>query len=263
LTIFKPALSRDITLDLHVEVEDGGGGRGVGEDGDISNAVVALANTNVNRGPVTSTVRARLGVPGAGIIDRNAHVVDVVLSGGGLALPLVVGRRDRVGERVLAAGCGLERNDHGLVAGIVGTADGSALGEHVLDINTAGALLAKGRVALAGKLKVAVAVAVETTDRLTSGTLGLLGPLSLLVARRASVRAQHARLARAGDGLLVVVDGNTLHELTNLGKSGPSGQANPVDAEGAIIAGEMVASDLAAGELAVKSAARGVLRSRR
>lgn len=86
-----------VTLDLDAVVELLVGGGAVLEDGQP--LAVVLADTQVDRSPVADGLAAI--TPLATLLDRNTLGVDVVLSGGGLALPLVVGL-------AVGAGQGLE-----------------------------------------------------------------------------------------------------------------------------------------------------------
>jgi hypothetical protein len=83
-----------VTLDLDAVVELLVGGRAVLEDGQP--LAVVLANTKVDGSPVADGLAAI--TPLATLLGRDTLGVDVVLSGSGLALPLVVGLTVRAGQ---------------------------------------------------------------------------------------------------------------------------------------------------------------------
>lgn len=76
-----------VTLDLHVEVKLGGGGRAVLEQ--RKPLAIVVTDTKVDRGPVTD--RRAAVTPLATSLGGNTLGVNIVLSGSGLVLPLVVG----------------------------------------------------------------------------------------------------------------------------------------------------------------------------
>lgn len=100
-----------VTLELNVEVKLLIRGGLVLENREPSSAV-GVADTEVDRSPVTNGLVA-VG-PGAALLNTDAKRVDVVLSRGGLALPLVVELLVRAGKRVVSVGLDINRNNHGL-----------------------------------------------------------------------------------------------------------------------------------------------------
>lgn len=245
------ACTRNVASDLNVKVEDCRASGKVGEHGNESLAGQALANTDVCGSPIASRVGVLVALPDAGILNGNALVVDIVLSGGRLALPEVVGAGVWVGQGVGLSGVGVKRDDHVLIAGIVSTADGGVASELVADKDTTSTLLAKLRVFGTSKLEEAIGIAPKAADGLAGSTLLVLRPLSLLVARRASIGAHHLLLAGAVDGRDDVVDRDVLDPLAKFGESGPAVGFAPGNLDGTIGGGDLTARNLAAGEVGI------------
>ena len=111
----------NVTSDLNIEAELGTAGRLVEEDGQEGSAV-SHSNTNVHRSPVTCTLRIDRRVPEAGVRAAISCLVDIVLSRGGLTLPVVVGGRVGVGELDSLSGVSDGRNGHALGTRVIGSA---------------------------------------------------------------------------------------------------------------------------------------------
>lgn len=140
---------------------------------------------------------------------------------------------------------------------VVGTANSNLLANVVLDLNTTNALNAKllGKVGV-GQVKLAV-LALETTDGLTSGTLGA-GPLGLLVTSRASVRAHGVTVtAVTRDGRDNVVDHLLDYVSGDVLDTRPATKAEIVERDGPVVGWERTAVDLAIGEVGVDASAAG------
>ena len=180
------ALVADIAGNLDVEVKYAIWVCGcVLEEGDVGHAAWALADTKVNWSPVAQ-VGADL-VPTASILNWRSRWVDVVLSGGEGSAPAVVVAGIRAGQLVFSTWLGVEWDSLGFSARIIGTADGDVLAEGVLDLGLSGTLDAElARESCVGNLKLAVAVTVDTANRLASVALGRW-PLGLLIAGRAGI----------------------------------------------------------------------------
>lgn len=84
----------------------------------------------------------------------------------------------------------MERDDHVFAGRVIGTADGNLSREAVLDDDTTSALFTDVRVVRSGEPQLVRRVAPESTDGLASGALRVHGPLTLVVAGRACVRAE-------------------------------------------------------------------------
>lgn len=127
----------------------------------------------------------------AAIFGRDAGRVDVVLGRSGFASPFVVGGI-RAGQVGSATSLGGDGNSLGLGSRVIGTADSSAVGHLVAnqDSDLGGTSNAEGVVVVVGPVELTV-LAMKAANRLASRTLGG-GPVGLLVAGRASVRAVHA-----------------------------------------------------------------------
>lgn len=99
-----------VTLDLHVEVKLGGGGRAVLEQ--RKPLAIVVTDTKVDRSPVAD--RRAAVTPLATSLGGNTLGVNVVLSGSGLVLPLVVGGAVGASQGVeLAVGRDSERDGLG------------------------------------------------------------------------------------------------------------------------------------------------------
>lgn len=166
----------------------------VGDDGKVGDTV-DVAGTKVERGPVTDA-RAG-GSPNTAISLGNASVVDIVLGGGGFALPVVIVILIHYSERLCAATLNNGRNDHVFGARIIGSADGNNVTKLRDNIGSANAPCAE-----AGKVWVCAVeftVLQKAADGFAIGGL-VSGPLSLGHARGACVRAVGAFGARATIG---------------------------------------------------------------
>jgi hypothetical protein len=240
------ALILSIELDLNVEVELGSASRRVLEDRDVGVAIFSLANTKNNRRPVTGILT--LGaIPDTSILNAVALFVDVVLSGSAAAVPVVVLLLVRVANADGAASLGNSGDDHVLGSGVISSASDNILVKIVLDGDTSHSGLAKGVVTVTGQLKLAVLVAVETTNRLLGSALSG-GPLSLLVSNGAGVGA-HSTWSAA-----ITVDGSVdlrddlggEAEVRDILNARPSAHLEPVKSNSAVLGGEGVAVDYAA-----------------
>lgn len=96
--------------DSEVELCVGVGGL-VGQDSEPRSAI-GIANTQVDGGPIANIGAG--GAPGAGVLDADTLVVDVVLGRGRGALPEVVRLLVGAGQWVGAARLGVERDGLGL-----------------------------------------------------------------------------------------------------------------------------------------------------
>ncbi|KAI6754381.1 hypothetical protein HG530_012895 [Fusarium avenaceum] len=173
------ALFLSIELDLNVEVELGSASGRVLEDRDVGVAIFSLANTKDNRRPITGILT--LGaVPDTSILNAVALLVDVVLSGGAAAVPVVVLLLVRVANADGAASLGNSGDNHVLGSGVISSAGDNILVKIVLDGDTSHSGLAEGLVTVTGQLKLAVLVAVEATNGLLGSTLSG-GPLAIAV----------------------------------------------------------------------------------
>jgi len=243
-TILVTALIAEVVTDkLNVEIESLGGGRGVGENGqELSGA--GVADTQVDGSPVTDGLRAI--APLATLLNGHTLGVDVVLGGGGLALPVEVGVTVGTGQVVGVTGGGGERDGLRLGTGVVSTANGNIVGHLVLDVDTANSRNAELLVLLVGKVELAV-LALKATNGLTGGSLGV-GPLGLLVTGRASVRAHGTVVA------LIASDGG--HDIayqiideSDVLDTGETTKAKVVESDGAVFGGECTTVKLSIGEV--------------
>lgn len=222
-TVVHAVVAQVVTNQLDLKVQVGVGGGHVLEHGEPG-GTGAVANTQVHGGPVTDGLGAI--APLATLLNGDTLVVDIVLSGSGLALPLEVLGTVGAGQRALAARGRVERDGLGLGAGVVGTANGNLLGQLVAnhDAASTGDTDLLGEVGV-GEVQLAI-LALETTNGLAGGTLGA-GPLGLLVARRAGVRAHGVVVAGvAGDS-----GDNVTHQVTDEGNvlnTGPAAEAKVV-----------------------------------
>lgn len=235
-----------VTNQLDLEVKVGIGGGLVLEHGEPGGAGT-VANTEVHGSPVTDGLGAV--TPLATLLGGNTLVVDVVLSGGSLALPLEVGGTVGAGQRVAAAGRSEERNRLRLSTGVVSTANRDVLGQLVADVDTTSTgdtdLLGESGV---GEVELAV-LALKTTNGLAGGTLGS-GPLGLLVTSRAGIRAHGA----AGAGLAGDSGDNVTDHLVHEGNvldTRPATDAEVVQGDGTVVGGEGRAVELSIGEVRV------------
>lgn len=257
-------LAQTFAADLNVEVEGSIGGGRVAEDGQEGGAIAVHSDTDNDWSPVAARVGVRGGRPNAAFLLGAALVVDIVLSGGWLALPLEVGVLVRVGQGDGSTGVGESGNDHGLGAGIICPAGSDLVGELILDDDTAHTRLAELSAARAAQFEVAVRVAVQATNGLAGGALAGW-PLSLLVAVGASIRAEGIGLAGGASNTADdVADGCGAWDIVgNLLNARPAVLVKPGDGNGAVVAGELTAGDLAAGEVGIDtgtSRSRGRLR---
>lgn len=177
-------LSANITSDRNGEIKGTiGVCWGVAEDGD-EGASSGLADTHVKRSPITH-VGSR-GSPLAGIGDGGTSWVDVVLSRGGFAFPLIVVRGKWAGDFIGLAWLGVQWDGLRLGTWVIGTADGDVLGQLVGDLDTSSTSGANLLLACAGELEHSIGVTVKTSNGLSSGSLGCW-PLGLLVTFWAGV----------------------------------------------------------------------------
>lgn len=240
-----------VTYDLDVEVELLVGGRGVLEDREPF--AVVLADTEVDGGPVTGVTGAV--TPLAALLSRNTGRVDVVLGGGGLALPVVVsltvGASQVLGLAVVKAeGNGFTFStcsytlakaqpvisDNPRLTRVVSAAHSDVLADSVLDLNTTHTRDTKlvGKL-LVGQIKLAT-LTLDSTNGLASAAL-LLGPLGLLVTSGAGVRAHVARAARPALDCSIDLAENSIDPVERLDTS-PATKAKVVDRNGTVIGGE-------------------------
>lgn len=234
-----------ITLDLDVEVELLVGGRAVLEEREPF--AVVLTNTHIERSPVANGLAAV--TPFAALLGRNTLGVDVVLSRGGLALPVEVLLAIRASQGLSLTVAKAERDSLRLGTGVVGTADGNLVPNLVLDVDTTNTLHAKllGKVGV-GQVKLAVA-ALQTTNGLASLALAA-GPLGLLVTSRASVGAHGARVAGVtsnggNDVAKKLVDQRDVLDTR------PATKAKVVERNGTVLRGERATVNLAIGKVRV------------
>lgn len=110
-----------------------GGGRLVLEDGKPGLAVL-VANTEVDRSPVTLVGTS--SSPLATILCRSADRIEVVLSRGRLAGPLVIRIGVGVGDLFSLSRLQFDRDGLGFGAGIVSSADGDHATGLVGSLNT-------------------------------------------------------------------------------------------------------------------------------
>lgn len=255
LSVLVTALAADITSDLNVEVKLGVAGGQVLEDGDVGDAIGSLTNTKNGGSPVTSTAGSSRAVPDTTVLDRKTLGVDVVLSGGGQAGPVVVVVLAGVGDFNALTGSGKGSNGHALGTRVISSASGDLNVQVVLNGNTTLTRDAKSLVGVAGKLEVPVAVAVKTANGLLGGTLGGR-PLSLLVTGGAHVGAHgvgSARLAENASDNLADAEAAAESEARDALNTGVAIEAEPIGGNGTILGGELTALDLTAGEISVES----------
>lgn len=240
-----------VTLNLDVEVELRVGGRGVLEDREPF--AIVLTDTEVNGGPVTGVTGAV--TPLATLLDRNTGRVDIVLGGGGLALPVVVSRAVGASQFLGFAAVKAEGNgftfstcssilakaqpvllDNPRLTRVVSAAHSDVLANSVLDLNTTHTRDTKlvGKL-LVGQVKLAT-LTLDSTNRLTRASL-LLGPLGLLVTSGAGVRAHVARAARPALDCSVDLAEDSIDPVEGLDTS-PAIKAEVVNSNGTIIGGE-------------------------
>jgi len=236
------ALLANVTSEEDREVKVGVSGGLVLEHGQPG-STAGVTNTQVHRGPVTNGLGAV--TPLATLLGGDTLVVDVVLSGGRLALPVEVSSAVGAGQGLGRTVLNSQRDGLRLSTGVIGTADGDLLTNVVLDLNTASTLDTESGVGLVGTVQLAT-LALETTNRLAGGTLGR-GPVSLLVTSRAGVRA-HGTVS-AG---LAANSGNNvadhLIEERNVLDTGVTTQAKVVQSDGTVVRGEGSAVNLTIGE---------------
>lgn len=248
-TVVAAVVAKVVTDKLDLEVEVGAGGGLVLEHGQPGGAG-RVADTKVHGGPVADGLGAV--TPLAALLVGDTLVVDVVLSGGGLTLPLEVGVAVGAGQGMGLTSKSVERNGLGLGTGVVGTANGDLVAELVADVDTASAGNAESVVGRVGEVELAV-LALQTTNRLASSALSG-GPLGLLVAGRAGVRAHSA--ASAG----VASDGghDRAHDLIGQGDvldTGVTAETQVVEGDSTVLGGEGATVDLAVGELSIDTSA--------
>lgn len=155
-----------------------------------------MAGAKVEGCPVADAGAAGAPDAAGGLVD--AGVVDVVLGGGALVLPGVVGGLVDGGQGGGGAGADNGGEDHVFSAGVVGAADGDLLvelGDDDGGVDTPLAEVFRGRV---GAVELA-ALAEEATDGDTVGGL-VAGPLGLGHAGLAGVGAVGAFGAGAEGG---------------------------------------------------------------
>ena len=244
------AETRANNLDLEVEVSVGGGL--VLEHGQVGGAI-SVADTEVHGSPVTGDLRA--GAPLATLLGGNTLVVDVVLSGGRLALPVEVGGAVGAGQFVGTTCGGGKRNGLRLSTGVISTANSNIAAQLVADVDVTSTLDTERFTKLGvGEVELAT-LTLETTNGLAGGSLGR-GPLVLLVTGRASVRA-HATVgaALAGNGGNNVAD--KLVNDANVLNTGPTTQAKVVKGDGTVGGGEVGTVDLSIGEVGINASGTG------
>jgi len=153
--------------------------------------------------------------------------------------PRVVIRRVHVGQREGSAGRNIERNRFALGTRVVSTANGNVLAEVACDLNASCALDANLGNIRSAQLKFAIAVAVETTDRLASAALGKR-PLRLLVTRGACVGTERVCSASttSRNGSLNIADrgvqGKISIEVGNNLNTRPSLKSKPVEGDSSV-----------------------------
>lgn len=244
------AQTRANNLDLEVEVSVGGGL--VLEHGQIGGAI-GVADTEVHGRPVTGDLRA--GAPLATLLGRDTLVVDVVLSGGRLALPVEVSGAVGAGQFVGTTSGGGKRNGLRLSTGVISTANSNIAAQLVADVDVTSTLDTEGVTKLGvGEVQLAT-LTLETTNRLAGGALGR-GPLVLLVTGRAGVRAHAsvgAALARNGGDNVA----NKLVDDAHVLDTGPTSEAEVVEGDGTVAGGEVGTVDLSIGEVGVNASGTG------
>lgn len=268
-TVLVLAASAEIvTLNLDVEIQlDLGGGAVLEQRKPLA---IVLANAKVERSPVADGDAG--GAPLAGLLGGVTLGVDVVLSGGGLALPLEVGltvwagqgndfsidgvKRDCLGFGACEGSQSGEVHDiRGEISAeltrVVGAANSDAVTKGVLYIDTTNArnakLLRKARVC---EVQLA-APALKTSNRLAGSALGRR-PLRLLIAGRASVGAHSTIRA------LVTSDssddvGDKLTDDADILDTRPTLQPKVFERNGAVIGWESVAVNFTIGEVRVQT----------
>lgn len=231
--------------DLDVVVELLAGGRAVLEEREP--LAVVLTDTHVEGSPVTNGLAAV--TPLATLAGGNTLGVDVVLGRGGLAFPAEVLVAVRAGQGLQVVVAKRQRNGLGLGTRVVSTADSNLLANIVLDVDTTNTLHAQllGHAGV-GQVKLAV-LALETSNGLTSLTLGA-GPLGLLVTSRARVGAHGTSVA------LVTSDGSddAANQLVHDGDvldTRPATETKVFERDGTVLGGEGVTVELAIGEVSV------------
>lgn len=243
-----PAVVAEIVtnnLDLEVKVRIGGGS--VLEHGQECFFAV-IADTEVHRGEVTHVLA--LGTPLATLLGGDTLVVDVVLSGSVLVVPLevvlAVGASERLG---LTSRCP-ERDSLGLRTGVVSTTDGDLRTHVIADIDTTIALHAKLLLILVSAVELTT-LALETTNGLEGRALGG-GPLRLLVTGLAGIGAHST--------IFTGVTGDGGHDVTNnLAHDGhildtrPTTQLEVGEGNGTVFRREGVTIDLSVGEFTVNA----------
>lgn len=245
-----------VTLKLNVKVESLVGGRGVGEDGEEL-AGLGVADTKVDGSPVTDVTAAV--TPLATLLSRHTLGVDVVLSGGDLALPEEVFVTIGASELVDPTGGGGERNGLGLGTGVISTANGNAFGHLVLNVDTTNTRNAKLLVVRVGEVELAVGLTLKTTNGLASATLGGR-PLGLLVSRWASVGAHGTVVA-----LIASNSGNNVAnhiiEETDVLDTGVTTKTKVVKGDSTILRREVTAVNLSIGEVGSEAGGTGAARA--
>jgi hypothetical protein len=243
-TILVTALIAEVVTDkLDVEIERLVGGRGVGEDGqELSGA--SVTDTQVDGSPVTDGLGAI--APLATLLGGHTLGVNVVLGGGGLALPVEVGVTVGTGQVVSVTGGSVERNGLRLGTGVVSTANSNISGHLVLDVNTANTRNAKLLVVLVGEVELAV-LALKTTNGLAGGSLGG-GPLGLLVTRGTGVRAHGTVVA-----LITSNSGNDVADEiideSNVLDARVTTEAKVVEGNSTVLGGEVTTVNLSIREI--------------
>ena len=101
-------------------------------------------------------------------------------------MPDVGGLRIRASDIDSGSGGDIREVGLALSTRVISTADSNVLRKLVLGLNSTDTSHAQSAVAIASELKLALGIAVDTSNGLTSVSLSL-GPLSLLVTRGAGV----------------------------------------------------------------------------
>ena len=241
-------IAETVTLKLNIEVKSLGGGRGVGEDGEELSRL-GVTDTKVDRSPVTDVLAAV--TPLTTLLSRHTLGVDVVLSGGDLALPEEVFVTIGASELVDSTRGRGERNGLGLGTGVISTANRNAFGHLVLDVDTTDTRNAKLLIIRVGEVELVVGLTLKATNGLASATLGGR-PLGLLVSRRASVRAHGTVVA------LIASNGgndiaNHIIEETDVLDTRVTTKTKVVKGDSTILRREVTAVNLSIGEVGIES----------
>lgn len=241
-----------VALKLDGELKLGISGGRVLEDGE-PRGTVAVADTKVHGSEVAPGVGIR--APLASILHGDTGGVDVVLSAGLAALPVVVVVGIGAGQGVSLAGLGVERDGLALSTGVVSAANSDVLAKLVLnlDLDLGSARHAElGGHLLVSQTKLAT-LALNATNGLASGAL-VLGPLRHLVASGASVGAVGTLVAALAsesglDG------GETSGVAARLLDASPTTKTHPVNRDGTVVLGEVAAVELTVREVLVDAVA--------